>query len=167
MTTTLSRLDSLECEVGISSFVHRDQSLGHEPLVWDKITSEQRRCWNGRRIAIFGQPKCGVSALSNMLSGQTATMATLPKPSELFGPLKLRVLFDCKGAEADLCIELEGVGCFRLETEKPFNALLQTFPTWSYLSAHHDTRPEDSETNLETGSIDSAGCACTQVQVHI
>lgn len=155
MTRALSRVDSLDCEVGMSSFVHLDQSHLQEPLVWDKMTSEQRQCWNGRRITIFGQHNCGVTALSNMLSGKASTMIASPKPSEHLGPLKLRLLFDYE--EADLCLELEGLGSVRLETYKPFECLLQTFPTWRFLSAHHDARPEDSETSLENGDVNSSG----------
>lgn len=158
MATALSRLEPLDCEIGISSFEHFDKSFPQKTPVWDTMTTEQCQCWNGRRITIFGQSTCGVTALSNMLSGKTSTMTAASTPAKQFGPLKLRLLFDYKEAEADLCLELEGVGHYRLETDKPSNELLQTFPTWTFLSARHDARPEDSATNLEITGVNSSGC---------
>ena len=128
---------SLDCQIALSSFIDQDSAkcqLALEPV---DVTAEEKKCWNGRRITVFGQTCSGVSSLCSMFCNVSANMSDSKKNSKPFGPLMLKLFFDHVHNEDEplVCTELEGIGHYRKEKPmKRLNELLSMFPTWRFLS---------------------------------
>ena len=121
-----------ECQIALSGFLDRNSATCQLSLPVE-ITSEEKNCWNGRRITVFGETCSGVSSLCSMFTDVSATMSDTRKKSEQFGPLTLKLHFGANRDEPLVCTELDGTGHYRLETQKPLKELVSMFPIWRSL----------------------------------